>query len=306
MVNAKIIAEENSDNGIAKVFALWQQSGEPEDIRFSFYRKAVSRCIDAIKKKSNFPLDGFPVVISGMACSTLGMMDLPYTEVPFSADGSDLVTKLVAADKDFKHDIVFISGARTESDAMRGEETQLAGCFNDQEEQLFVFPGTHSKHVTVKNGKAVDIKTYMTGEFFELLSAKSILAASVEKSADMSNEKSREAFEAGIDEGLRSNLLHSSFKVRTNNLFGKFAKPENYHYLSGLLISTEIKEIAEADQDITLVSNSYMRSHYEVACNRLLDKSSRLNIQNADEAMVSGQLKVLRRLLKEKRFSDVR
>jgi 2-dehydro-3-deoxygalactonokinase len=189
---------------------------------------------------------------------------------------------------------------------MRGEETQLAGCFNDQEEQLFVFPGTHSKHVTVKNGKAVHIKTYMTGEFFELLSAKSILAASVEKSADMSNEKSREAFEAGIDEGLRSNLLHSSFKVRTNNLFGKFAKPENYHYLSGLLISTEIKEIAEADQDITLVSNSYMRSHYEVACNRLLDKSSRLNIQNADEAMVSGQLKVLRRLLKEKRFSDVR
>ena len=306
IVDAKIIAEENSDNGIAKVFDLWQQRGEPEHMRFSFYRKVVSRYIDAIKKKSNFPLDGFPVVISGMACSTLGMIDLPYTEVPFSADGSDLVTKIVVADKDFEHDIIFISGARTESDAMRGEETQLAGCFNDQEEQLFVFPGTHSKHVIVKNTKAVDIKTYMTGEFFELLSAKSILAPSVEKNADMSNEKSRKAFEAGIDESLHSNLLHGSFKVRTNNLFAKLAKTENYHYLSGLLIGSEIKEIAEGGQDITLVSNSYLRSHYEVACNRLLDKSSRLNIQNADEAMVRGQLKVLGRVLKEKRFSDVR
>ena len=146
----------------------------------------------------------------------------------------------------------------------------------------------------------------MTGEFFEMLSSKSILAASVERNADMSSEKSREAFEAGINEGLHSNLLHSSFKVRTNNLFGKLAKPENYLYLSGLLIGTEIKESPEGDHDITLVSNSYMRSHYEVACHRLLDKGNRLNIQSADEATVRGQLKVLSRLLKEKRFSDVR
>ena len=191
IAGARVIAEENSDHGIAKVFELWKQSGEPEDVRFFFYLNIIGQHIDALQKKLNSSLDGLPLVISGMACSTLGMIDLPYKELPFSTDGSDLITKLVEAGDNFKHDIIFISGAKTDSDAMRGEETQLVGCFPDEQEQVFIFPGTHSKHVTVKNGKTVDIKTYMTGEFFELLSVKSILSASVEKTTDLNNEKNK-------------------------------------------------------------------------------------------------------------------
>jgi len=294
---ARIIAGENSDHGIAKVFELWKQSGEPEDVRFFFYLNILRQHIDAFRKKLNFPLDGLPLVISGMACSTLGMIDLPYKEVPFSTDGSDLVTKLVAASEDFRHDIIFISGAKTGNDAMRGEETLLVGCFPNEQEQVFIFPGTHSKHVTVKNGNVVDIKTYMTGEFFELLSAKSILSASIEKTAGLNNEKNKKALESGVKEGLHSNLLNSSFKVRTNYLFHKLSRQENYHYLSGLLIGSEIKEIAGHDSDITLVSNSHLRSHYEVAFNVVMNKTRSVKTQNADEAIVAGQLKILSRLL---------
>jgi 2-dehydro-3-deoxygalactonokinase len=294
---ARIIAGENSDHGIAKVFELWKQSGEPEDVRFFFYLDILRQHIDAFRKKLSFPLDGLPLVISGMACSTLGMIDLPYKEVPFSTDGSDLVTKLVAASEDFRHDIIFISGAKTGNDAMRGEETLLVGCFPNEQEQVFIFPGTHSKHVTVKNGNVVDIKTYMTGEFFELLSAKSILSASIEKTADLNNEKNKKALESGVKEGLHSNVLNSSFKVRTNHLFHKLSRQENYHYLSGLLIGSEIKEIAGHDSDITLVSNSHLRSHYEVAFNVVMNKTTSVKTQNADEAIVAGQLKILSRLL---------
>src|SRR5689334_18770709 len=186
IANGKIIAEETSDYGIAKAFKAWKQLEEAEGARFFFYRNVVSRHIDALEKKLNSSLEGLPLVISGMVCSTLGMIDLPYRDIPFSADGADLVTKFVEAENNFKRGIIFISGAKTESDSVRGEETQLAGCDIDEREQLFVFPGTHSKHVTVRNGKAIDIKTFMTGEFFELLSAKSILAASVEKDSDLS------------------------------------------------------------------------------------------------------------------------
>jgi 2-dehydro-3-deoxygalactonokinase len=151
--------------------------------------------------------------------------------------------------------------------------------------------------VTVKNGNVIDIKTYMTGEFFELLSVKSILSATIEKTVDLNNGKNKKALEAGIKEGLHSNLLNSSFKVRTNYLFHKLSRQENYHYLSGLLIGTEIKEISGNDLDITLVSNSDLRSHYEVAFDVIMNKTRSVKTQNADAAIVAGQLKILSRLL---------
>ncbi len=66
--------------------------------------------------------------------------------------GSDLHVKIIGASDEFKHEILLISGAKTSSDVMRGEETQLAGCekVNDKEERIFIFPGTHSKACLVK------------------------------------------------------------------------------------------------------------------------------------------------------------
>jgi 2-dehydro-3-deoxygalactonokinase len=188
LTGANIIAEENTGQGIATVFDQWKKDSQSADLRFSFYLNVIRQRIRSMEQKLNCSLDGLPLVISGMACSTLGMIDLPYKEVPFSADGSDLVTKFAEAGNNFKHDIFFVSGARTGSDAMRGEETQLAGCLRDEHgEQLFIFPGTHSKHVIVKNGKVVDLKTFMTGEFFALLSERSILSASVERTMDLNS-----------------------------------------------------------------------------------------------------------------------
>ena len=118
-------------------------------------------------------------------------------------------------------------------------------------------------------------------------------------------KKTRKAFEAGIKEGLHSNLLNNSFKVRTNHLFHKLTPQENYHYLSGLLIGTEIKEIAGSDLDITLVSNPHLHSQYNMAFDLVMNKTRSLKIQNADEAIVAGQLKILSRLLSQGHFSDV-
>jgi len=298
VASAAIVGEEDSDDGIAKVFELWNQNGKPKEQRFLFYLKIIEPHIDALQKKLNSSLDGFPLVISGMACSTLGMIDLPYKELPFSTDGADLVTKIVEAGNSFKHDIIFISGAKTDRDAMRGEETQLIGCCPGAQEQVFIFPGTHSKHVAVKNKQVVNIKTYMTGEFFKLLSEKSILSASVDKTTDLNSEKNKKAFEAGVKESLHSNLLNSSFTVRTNYLFHKLTRQENYHYLSGLLIGTEIREIAGSDGVTTLVSDPHLHSKYDKAFNLVTNKTASLKMQNADKAIVAGQLEIIKRLLR--------
>ena len=298
IAGAKIITEESSDQGIAKVFESWKHTGQQGSLRFAFFLERITQSIQSMEGRLKYSLDKYPLVISGMACSTLGMIDLPYKEVPFSTDGSDLVTQVIGANNDFKHDIIFISGARTESDAMRGEETQVIGCIHNEQAQLNIFPGTHSKHVMVKNGKVVDIKTYMTGEFFAVLSEKSILSASIERTSETKTQKDN-AFEAGVKASLLANLLNSSFKVRTNYLFQKFSRPENYHYLSGLLIGTELRELVGVRCGISLVTNSYLLSQYETAYNLVMNGAGRLNIQNADEAMINGQLKVLNRLIKQ-------
>ena len=108
--------------------------------------------------------------------------------------------------------MLIIPGVSSTDDVMRGEETQLTGCFHEvnNKEHLFIFPGTHSKHVVVKNETILDFKTYMTGEFFELLSSKSILATSVEKGKGLDNELNRKSFDEGLQASNKSNLLHNS------------------------------------------------------------------------------------------------
>jgi len=296
----KIIAEENTNHGIAKTFEFWKQSGKAEETRPSFYLDIIQQHIKVLEKKLNTSFNELPLIISGMACSTMGMINLPYKDFSFSADGSDLITKIIEADDTFTHKTIIISGAKTNDDSMRGEETLLAGCFHDdlidQKEQLFIFPGTHSKHIIVKNGKALTVKTYMTGEFFELFSKKSILSDSVEQSNSLLL-KNLQSFEKGILNSVQLNLLHSCFLVRTNHLFNKFTKQENYYYLSGLIIGTEMKELVNENYSIiTLVSDPMLTSYYKAAFNILNKGKAVLEIQNADNALVQGQFKIFTRL----------
>ena len=115
----EVIAEENSDAGIAKAFELWNQTGQAEEFRMSFYIAILQQNIRSLEKKIGISLDGSPLIISGMASSTMGIINLPYKEFPFCADGSDLNTKIIEAGNNFKHKIIIISGAKTAGDAVR-------------------------------------------------------------------------------------------------------------------------------------------------------------------------------------------
>lgn len=129
----------------------------------------------------------------------------------------------------------------------------------------------------------------MTGELFDLLCNKSILSSSVEKNNTAAENKSNLNFINGVIEGTESNLLHSIFHVRTNQLFKKLNARENYHYLSGLLIGAELKSLLQNKfSSVTLVSDgalagSYLQALYSLGINKNLQQ------KNADEALVKGQ-----------------
>lgn len=286
----KVVAEEISGEGITATFNLWKDSNKREEDRFSFYLAVLNENIKKLEQRLHVSIENVPVIISGMASSSIGMVEMPYKEIPFNAQGSDLITKKIIKTPEFSHDLLIISGARTEHDVLRGEETQLAGCapFSNGE-QLFIFPGTHSKHVLVKEGNAVAFNTYMTGEFFELLANKSILSSSLEKT--IVDERSMQAFCNGVKDA-DSNLLHSAFMVRTNQLFNKFSKGENFYYLSGLLIGYELNDLKnKRGTDIYLVGGEELSFYYAKALEQLYTGAAVKTI-NADEATIKGQYKI--------------
>jgi len=293
--NLVTIEEEINPGGILSVHKLWIQSGRDEKDRLFFYQDFIEDRITELGQKLYIPQE-VTLVISGMASSAIGMLELPYKELPLCTDGSDLLVKTIEANDPIKRKTVIISGVKINGDVMRGEETLLVGCMPGKEktDRLFIFPGTHSKHVRVINEQVTDLKTYMTGEFFELLSRKSILSNSVDEGKGWGYAKNEQAFEHGVMHSLESNILHASFRVRTNDLFSKFSKEQNYYYLSGLLIGTELNDLKDdfSSCQITIVGNQILNTCYEAALN-FLNLSNFVSTQDADEALVRGQWKIL-------------
>jgi 2-dehydro-3-deoxygalactonokinase len=160
----------------------------------------------------------------------------------------------------------------------------------DEGERIYIFPGTHSKHVRVKGDKVVDFSTFMTGEFFQLLSTKSILAASV-SAGDPSVATLPPAFEQGVEDSRRSGLLHNAFLVRTNQLLANYSIEDNYYYLSGLLIGEELKFPTHTGAPLTIVAAGRMKEYYPAACHQL--GMTGIDLLDADRALVLGHCRLM-------------
>ena len=357
---AKVLATLSSQDGIAATHALWQDSGLPETERVTFYRTVLEKAIGQLaassqssrEPNSKIDLQYVPVIISGMASSSIGMLELPYKTLPFDVSGVDLMPAVLPATKRSPRIVYLVPGVRSADDVMRGEETQLIGCglntpsptvntpgptvntparaVNTPGQRVFVFPGTHSKHIHVRDGQAVAFRTYMTGELFALLTKQSVLAASVTApgetgSASASAAPTPEAFFAGIAASQDTSLLHTAFLTRTNQLFHKYSKEDNYHFLSGLLIGEELRDLADAPEPrnapptvrpatlaavpparspealtpapdpgpITLVASSPLRESYAAALEFLGFRQ--VAAIDADEALLAGHCAIFAR-----------
>lgn len=289
------LSEVQNNSGISSTFSSWKQSGAEQD-RFLFFASVIKSAISVMESKINKTLSGIPIVVSGMASSSLGMINLPYKKLPFKTDGSDVKLECVKASLDFEHDVIIISGVCSETDVMRGEETQLIGAVHDehQDEHVYIFPGTHSKHITVKENSVCDFKTFMTGELFALLSKHGTLAEAVDISNDVWDGRSIQSFKQGVEDTMKSNLLHSLFMVRTRFLLQHNLKELNYSYLSGLLIGHEVKDLINHNSNgITLVSST-INNHYQMAMQTLNIQTPIRLIEDAD-VTVKGQFAILSR-----------
>jgi len=299
-----VLGAVHSGEGIAAIHDRWKSGGSVEGAgREAFYLKQLQKNIESLSKKLMCPLSGIPIVLSGMASSSIGIKELSYAPLPFSTDGSSAFIQEVPAGKDFPHAVWMISGVSSDRDIMRGEETQLVGLaaldnkiFTD-EAMVCIFPGTHSKHITVEKGKVVDFKTYMTGELFQLMIHHSILKDAIAEDNKQGSLGGSEidAFCLGMKESGTSNLLHNFFSIRVNHLFGRATKWENLFHLSGLLIGSELRDLADEERvRILLCSGSNMYHLYKLGVEvlHLQERTVFIGPGMMDNAAAEGQLTI--------------
>lgn len=187
---------------------------------------------------------GTPTIICGMAGARQGWLEAPYLDTP--ADLTRLIAGAVAPEgTDFAARILPGVCQRTagHEDVMRGEETQLLGLLvlRPGFSGTAILPGTHSKWVTIEDGRITRFSTAMTGELYEVLSQHSVLRHSFTGTSVDGPE-----IEDGIAEGMRAGIespgLATSlvFRTRAAALLSGQGADWCSGYLSGLLVGTEI------------------------------------------------------------------
>src|SRR6185503_13241141 len=78
-----VVSGIETDQGISKVFSQWKLSGMD---RFRFYCGILQNCISNLKPTIETSSGNIPVIVSGMASSNIGMMELPYAALPQKID----------------------------------------------------------------------------------------------------------------------------------------------------------------------------------------------------------------------------
>lgn len=117
--SGRILAARSTEEGIRQIAHLNPDPG----VRRERLATTLEQGIAALAP--DLPHD-LPVVMSGMASANLGWQELPYASLPADIDGSTLHwIDLPHAGRRVR----LISGLRSGTDVMRGEETELVGLF---------------------------------------------------------------------------------------------------------------------------------------------------------------------------------
>lgn len=289
-----VIKEVVSPDGIKTLYVKWQQVGGDRELLFlNFLKQQINQLGVGI------PAD-IEIVVSGMASSSIGIRELPYASLPFNMNGEGLYTEVIKHSL-FPFGIRLVSGVRSDSDVIRGEETQMVGLADETSsngKSIYILPGTHSKHIVCENGMITGVTTFMTGELFQLLCTQSILKSSIEKPS--SGPPDFEAFDEGVYSSQSGfSLLNDLFKTRAWDLLGKSSLNKNYYFLSGVLIGHEMANLKPMLFDqVQLAAGNHLYEFYKRAIQdlNLSEKTIVIEKEKVETSVARGQLALLKQI----------
>jgi 2-dehydro-3-deoxygalactonokinase len=310
-INGEVLSEINSEKGILFFYNDWlKKNNKDTEHRFRFFLQYIQSQTGLLQPPLKLDLTTLPIVISGMAISSIGMMNMPYEGLPFSVNGTSGFT---CQFQENGAPVILITGVSGGDDLMRGEETQIVGLFHTPElnsslpqNGIFILPGTHSKHVTIADANIISIKTFMTGELFSILMENGTLSKSIQFIHSDKNEDpiNTAAFIKGIHASKSGSLLHSLFQIRVNDILAKSSKEENFYYLSGLLIGSEFNYLIDNPvlsklNKLIICCTQYFIPYYKTVLKELglYEEAIFIDPSLFDKATVLGQLTVYKKYI---------
>ena len=292
------------NQGIKDVFS--QCRDRSLDDRCDAFEEILREATDELFRNTEPP--SRTIFLSGMASSSIGWKELPYTSLPFPLTGESLVydaiTIRTANQQSFK--VLLFSGIASETEIMRGEECELIGIASlpalaeAMEDCLVVLPGTHSKHVSIRDRRITDFHTVMTGELFDTISKHTILSASLTFSSGMiespETPANQAAFASGVELARDLGFARSLFQIRTRSVLHQKSSESNRWFLSGLLIGSEWLSLLEQDTrcPIVLAAGSQFSAAYQSAAQivGLDDRIISLTSTEVTQAAIRGHAKL--------------
>ncbi len=285
--DASVIAEHTNAGGIVTL----RKSGSDIAGLLAHLRRGL----DVLEKASSLDFTTLPLIISGMAGSSIGICEIPYLSLPFTLDGRGITLYKTEKLEGIGNQAYIIPGVCSDDDVMRGEETEAMGLMADLSlnDALLILPGTHSKHLKVADGMVTSFKSYMTGELFDTLAHHTVLRKTLlDATEDPFDEHGMACFFDGLKMARSTDLMHELFTLRSRVLLDQIRIPGNIHRLSGLLIGTELLDSTIDLRNPVLVGGSdSLQKRYVMALQSLWSEVRILNIQRgkADHAVWRGQ-----------------
>ncbi|MBL9137823.1 MAG: 2-dehydro-3-deoxygalactonokinase [Verrucomicrobiales bacterium] len=293
----QVLDEWVEDAGVKEIHARLGERPSAADRDRAFREFLVER-LRRLRERAAVGRVPAPVVISGMASSTVGWRELSYAKAPFPLDGSALVVaRLDEGDPEGSENgnaIWLVSGVRTETDIMRGEECEVLGLWQlgvgresaDGRPSVVILPGTHAKHVWICEGAIAGFRTYMTGELCDVLARHSLLRVSVAWPLEGGGSRpaNRDAFDEAVQFAFQQGMEAGLFRVRTRSVLGGADPESNGWFLSGLMVGSELTALVRdpAAPLLHLAGGSQLSWAYERAI-RQLGAASRLSVTSPEQ-----------------------
>lgn len=233
--NGEIVDQLSHDKGIVGLSRV-----EMEDV--------IKNANDTLKPNAGFYL-------AGMVGSDLGWKKVPYCECPSSIE--KLAEKSLSTEMGGVSVSILPGLCVTDSshgpDVMRGEEVELFGLLNlvdglCEGAKFIVLAGRHSKWVKLVNGQVVDFFTSMSGELFDGLREKGLLANLLKNDPALD-----EAFVEGVVATKRQTvgLCRDLFGIRAKVMTGQLDKQHTSSYAHGFILGAEISDAIHQFPELT-------------------------------------------------------
>lgn len=286
--NLNILVEHKTNQGIKSLYQAFKNQSDLNQTEFfvSYLRKQINNLGE--------DYGNCLIVASGMASSNIGVMELKYGDMPFDENGKGIYYQLLSYENE--SDILLVSGIKDDRGMMRGEEIQAIGLskfLKSDKKGILILPGTHSKHINYEAGEFSSLKSFMTGELFDLLSTQSILSNNVESCQWIG--KRRKAFVEGSVIGLSQGLSENLFSIRANHLIGDANKKDNFYRLSGMFIGDELSYLQNYNGKIFLAASQPFFDMYSLVLSSILKPDQVICFDNTilENALLIGQRKIL-------------